>query len=295
MAALRLGEMPHLIADSYFEPNRGDLNPIANARNPIPNAFRESGQVESAQGSLAAAASAVANPMKQYNLAIPHSYVSVQFNNLSKWYVEKKLVKVMPYGSKPETYWEIKKFKLPPPPISSGGNLDGYAELGAEYKRADLWDAINAVPGDHQGPLMKMLQRVQEFKPNYTMNQLHALLQAANMDPDLSSSRYFIFPVYKSGDLTDPTVEIQPSTGSLPGWINPLDFPDGTPKQISSENEEDGPNTNWENIVGGKISSGQHNTVCTGAIIWNPGTGYSPCLGNLLLARQTDCYFSGQP
>jgi hypothetical protein len=288
----KVGEMPHLISDTYFDQNRGDTNPIPNARNPIPNAYRESGQADSGTVSLAAAASAVANPMRQYKLAIPYAYVSIQFNNTAKWIVEGKKVNQTQYGCVPEEQWGAKKVPLPPPPASSGGTLDGYASLGNEYKRADVWDSINALPANHMPALQKVLQRIQEFQPHYTINQLEQLMLHCNLDP--AAPAYYIFPTYKSGDLTDPSVQMQPSTGALPPWLNQI-APDGTEMQVMPEgSEQDEPNVNWENIVGGKKPTGEHRTICSGGVFWTPGTGFSQCLGVLRMARETDCYFSGQ-
>ncbi len=178
-ATFHQGEMPHLISDGYFEKNRGDTHPIAEARNPVPNAFKESGSVTSSQNVLAAAAAAVANPMHRYNIAIPHSYVAISFSSRAQWIVEGKTLSVTPYST-PATQWGVKQYQLPQP---NGGKLDGYASLGNEYKRGNLYAVFTALPGDHNTPLKLMLQRVQEISPNYTLAQLIGLLQSAPYQP----------------------------------------------------------------------------------------------------------------
>ena len=290
LTSFRPGEMPHLISDTYFDKNRGDTNPVPRATNPLPNAFRETGNVDNGQTALSAAASATANPMKQYQLSIPHAYVRLQFGNIAKWIVEGKTIKVTPYGSAPETQWGVKQYQLPPP---NGGKLDGYASLGNEYKKGSVWASITALPGDHSVFMLPMLQRIQEIQPNYTLQQLIALLQGAHVDP--KATNYYIFPVYKTTDLTDPSIQVQPETGSLPGWLHRED-PDGIDMSLGTEPPvNDDPNYCWENIVGGKSPTGKHFVTIWGAIKWQPGTGFGGCLGVLKLARESDCNFSGEP
>lgn len=295
LAALKYGEMPHLIDDSYFAMNRGDVNPIGTVRNPVPNAFKESGGAESTQGSIGAVGCAVANPMKIYTVAIPHAYVTISFNNNSIWLVEgKKVVSGFPYPPTPEKYWKVQKYPMPPPPGSSGGKLDGYAFLGEEYKSGNLWGSINSLPGDHSTAFKLLVQRIQEFCPTYNMSQLQGLLAATPIDASPAVTTYYIFPVYHTGDNTDPTVQSANNEGSLPGWLQ-QNGPDGTGAVVTKEGpQEDSPNYDWENIVGGIRNSGQHGTVCTGVGTWTPGTGYDQNLGNLNFSRLTICNFSGQ-
>jgi hypothetical protein len=136
-----------------------------------------------------------------------------------------------------------------------------------------------------------MLQRVQEIKPGFTMAQLVALLQSV----PVAQNKYYIFPVYHTADLTDPQMQIAPQGGSLPQWLN-VEAPDGLGAAIGNEPPlQDDPNYNWENIVGGKSPNGKHWVDISGTVGWQPGTGVGGCLGNLLVARQSDCYFTGEP
>ena len=284
-----IGEMPHLCGDSYFEQNRNDTNPIPEARNPLPNAFKESGQAGTSQATVLAAACAVANPMRSYNLALPHCYVSVTFTNTAQWFVEGKQVKTTKYGYEPQTYWEVKQYPLPP--AKGGGKLDGYASLGNEYKHPTFWGVFSSLPGDHTVALIPVLQRLQEICPNFTMNQLVGLLTNQPFDPN--NQTYYLYPVYNTPDLVDPQIKCS-TPANLPGWLNPNAPTDGTPLSVMQEGvQTDIPNYDWENITGGSSPQGPHWTKVSGNIFWSPGTGYNSCLGTLYVTRLTQCYFNG--
>lgn len=285
MTTFRIGEMPHLISDNFFDANQQQ---IAGVTNPIPNAFRASGAVSTPRASLAAAASAVANPQRQFDMAIPYAFVSLQFGNTAKWYVEGKKVKETAYGFAPETQWEVKNH-----PLSTGGFLNGYASLGNEYKVTNVWQAFNALPGNHKAALQKMLQRIQEIKPKYSMDQLRELLEKQSFNPN--TNKYFIYPVYKTPDRTDPDIQMTGNNGTLPPWLNGQNPADGLDGAVAEEEKQKNePNYNWQTIMGGN-PYGKHWTEVSGKILWKPGTGYGQCLGELRIARLTEAYFTGSP
>ncbi len=313
--SFHIGEMPHLVSQSIFNKN---LTGAIGATNPVPNAFQESGIVAEGGTSLAASACAQANPQRQWGLAIPHAYVTVIFQNLSKWYLDKdkngqwQLVYQKGYGTTPgETVWGIhERNLLPPPPAPPpngiGGKLNGYASLGNEYKAANAWMLYTMMPGDHVTPLQKMVQRVQEIDPNFSLAELQTLLESAQMQQGAQSFlRYVIYPNYKGPDCTNPTMKIAPvSGGTLPGWLSVLNSErltpgmlDGLPAPVLSEQPalQDQPNTCWANVIGGKSPSCQHHTEFSGTVSWTPGTGSGQCLGELNLARITSVYFTSQP
>lgn len=174
-----------------------------------------------------------------------------------------------------------------------GGILNGYGVLGNEYK-GSVWDVMNAVKGDHVAPLLAMLQRLQEIKPNYKMAQLVALLSRTEFTPE-SRGRYFIFPVYRTVDRTDPTIVIQPANGTLPAWII-VSEPDGSPTNVGFEPKQvDKPNTNYQTIVGGNSLVGRYWTEESGTLSWKPGSGFDQCLGEFRVSRLVDCYFIEPP
>lgn len=291
----RVGEMPHLISDYTFDKNRSDKAPIPSMNQVVPNAFKETGAVSYGKTSMSAAASAVANPQLRFELTIPYAYVAIVFTNRAKWYVEGKKINETKYGVRPEVQWGAQNIPLPPPPTGSGGFLNGYSSLGNEYKQGSVWDVLEAVQGDHVAALGPMLQRIQEICPRYTMPRLLALLRKTNFSAE-SGGKYYIFPVYRSVDRTDPDMQIQPANGNLPPWLLTATAPDGTENTIGTEAKQiDEPNTDWETIMGGKYSNGKHWTEESGTLGWAPGSGFGQCLGEFRVARVTECYFTGQP
>jgi hypothetical protein len=313
--SFHIGEMPHLVSQTTF--SRNLTGPIG-ATNPVPNAFQESGLVSEGGTSLTASACAQANPQRQWGLAIPHAYMTIIFQNLSKWYLDKdksgqwQLVKEIGYGTTPgETVWGIHERNLRPPPPAPppngiGGKLNGYASLANEYKAANAWMLYTMMPGDHNTPLLKMVQRVQEIDPDFSMAELQTLLESVQMQQGPQSFlRYVIYPNYEGPDCTKPTMKIAPvGGGTLPGWLGVLNAESLTPGMLDGLAKpalleqpplRDEPNTCWANVIGGKSPSCQHHTEFSGTVNWTPGTGYGQCLGELKLARITSIYFTSDP
>lgn len=282
----RNNEMPHLISDAVFKTNQAA---VPETLNPIPNAFRESGEASAMQSSISAAAAAVANPQRQYDMAIPHSYVTISIANIAKWIVQGKQLTESQYYFTQETQQKVIKYPLKAP---ASGKLDGYASLGNEYAAGgNLWTALNALPGDHSAAVNRLVQRVNEFKPGFTLAQLQTLMQSQPLDPKLG--KYFIFPVYSTADSTNPQVKVASETGQLPPWLRQGPG-EGLEKPIITEaTTKDKPNYCWDIITEGKITSGKHWTEVSGQIYWQPGTGAGQCLGNLRIARETDIFFTG--
>lgn len=282
--AFHAGEMPHLIADTYFDQNRTDTNPIGDAPTAIPNAFRFAGEAGNGQLGITAMASAVANPMRHYSMAIPHSYITIFVVNQAVWYLDNKVVNSTTYkceaGQQPQ-HGIVQKEG------ANGKKIDGFAQLGLEYSKGNtILQIINALPGDHTPAMGKMLQRIQEIDPNFTMNRLQTLLQQA-YDP--AATRYYIFPVYSAPDNSDPQIKVMSDLGSLPGWLA-KNGPEGSPKLLMSENTQfDTPNYCWQE------PAGKHHTEVSGSINWQPGTGFTQSLGELSINRRTDVYTSSTP
>lgn len=283
----RNNEMPHLISDTVFGQNQ---SPIPQALNPIPNAFRESGQT-SAMQTISAAANAVANPQRQFSMAIPHSFVTITITNQAQWFVQGQQVATTNYGFTKQTQQGVKKWKLKDP---ASGLLDGFASLGNEYANGNnLWTALNALPGDHTTPAMKLVQRINEFKPGFTLQNLEQLLQGQNIVPNANT--YFIYPVYSSPDSTNPTVRIASSPSQMPAWFNPGPGMGSSNLIVTEAMQKNQPNYCWDIITEGKYASGAHWTEVSGKIFWQPGTGAGQNLGNLRIGRLTQCMFTGLP
>jgi hypothetical protein len=306
LPSFRVAEMPHLISANVFKKN---LTNQIGSSSPIPNAFQESGIVTDGSTTLTANACAQSNPQRQWGLAIPHAYVSIIFQNLSKWYLDKDpktgqwmLRKIIPYGMTPgQTVWGLKQVRLRPPPPADppngiGGKMDGYATLGNEYKIGNAWDVYNELPGDHEAPMMKLVQRVREIDPTFTMAKMKSLLQSSKIPgTDKPWVRYVIYPKYNGPDCTEPTMQIVAlEFGETPPWMSLPVTGDGVEKVILNEQPpmKDEPNTCWDNVVGGTSPSCSHHTEFQGTVNWNPSTGVSQNLGELRVARETDIYFT---
>jgi hypothetical protein len=281
------GEAPHLISTNAFAQCQ---TPVADAINPIPNAFREAGQIDGSQVAITATACAVANPMRRYNMTIPHAYVSINIENVAKWYVQGSLYAITTYTPETGKVWQVKKYKIQKP---GKGMLDGYATLGNEYQPPTLWHAIHdALPGDHTVVVNTLVQRIREFCPGYTAANLQQLLQ--NQPLTAGNNSWYIFPTYKQPDLTDPTVTVQPALGSLPPWLNKMG-PEGVAHPIFEETAHDFPNTCFSNITGGPYPTDKHWTDEIGTFNWAPGTGYTGNLGSLSILRVTTITFTALP
>jgi hypothetical protein len=282
-----VGEAPHLISNGFFGQWQ---TPVANAINPIPNAFKEAGNIDGSQLAITATACAVANPMRKYNMTIPHSYVTISIENIAKWYVQGGLYAITPYTFETGKVWQVKSYKIQKP---GKGLLNGYGTLGLEYQPPTLWHAMHdALPGDHTVVVNTLLQRIREFCPGYTAQNLQQLLQSVPLTAGNNS--WFIFPTYTQPDLTDPTVTVQPALGALPGWINKTG-PEGIGHTIMTETAHDFPNTCYSNITGGPYPTDKHWTDELGTITWTPGTGAAQNLGSLNIMRVTTVTFTALP
>lgn len=285
------GEAPHLISDNAFLQAKAS---VAGAINPIPNTFKDSGLINNSQIPISATACAVANPMRSYNLAIPHAFMTLGIKNVATWTIQGTTYPQTQYFPGTGTVWNIKSYNIKKP---GEGIEDGYASLGNEYK-GTLYQAINAL-ANHPEVTVKMLQRIKEFCPFYTMQKLQGLLQATPYARP--NTTWYFFPVYTQPDLSDPKVSVTTDPNSLPNWlIGHAAGPEGKAVQISTENSANGPNYCWSNIRNGPYRTDKHFTNETGVITWQAGTGaydgtnyYS--LGNIDIQRTTAITFTALP
>jgi hypothetical protein len=278
-------EMPHLIGGDLFTTNQGSPGGITN---PIPNAFSAFGEAHSGSGTpLSAIAYAVANPQRQYRLAIPHAFISIQLENKAKWYVNNDLVKTTSYGFSSETQNGVKDY-----PLQYDGKLNGYASLGNEFGggAGTIWQGLTSLPGNYQQALNKMVQRIQEVKSDFTLADLQSLLQKQQLKK--STSEYLIYPTYASADLTDPVIQITPAGQQSSTWLKLPRTLDGSQHKILDQGPlQDYPNYCWDMVTGSSCHDANHYTKLTGEVLWQPGTGFDQCLGELTINHITECHF----
>lgn len=282
----RLGETPHLIADSYFNGNRADSRPLPDYAMAIPNAFQGHGTAFGTGTSLAAAASAVVNPMQQYQLAIPHGFIRIHFTSISKWTIDDKpAARDIPYGPDSGKVWGIRDYRLKGTDGKPGSRiLNGWAELGMEFKKPSLMAVIDAVPADHVPALQRLLQRAQEIEPGFSMGRLQSLLQKQKPDPAVTT--YYIFPRYTTADLTDPVLEMAPAGKLLPEWLRVAAAGEGGSKEVVKESVLEDHEHATVYIMGGNPDCPKWMEI-TGSMMWRPGTGMQQCLGTLYVNRIT--------
>jgi hypothetical protein len=88
-------------------------------------------------------------------------------------------------------------------------------------------------------------------------------------------------------------MEIAPAGNQKSPWLMPTNRPEGSSTQVVvQQGSKDDPNTDWQMIAGGKCRPGEHYTLMTGNLNWQPGTGYQQNLGELSVNHVTQCYFS---
>lgn len=290
------GEMPHLISDTYFGTNRPEVAPFEGIT-PIPNAFGGSGVINGMRGSLMATASAAANPQRTFTLAIPHSYVVLQFQNTVDWIVAGKRVNQTTYDLEPKHHeWGVKEKKIP----KKEQVINGFADVGNETNQPGLLQVLNAVPGDHDVALKKMLQRLQEIKADFQMTDLKQLLAKQSV---INSKTFYIYPDYKSPDLSDPTIRIAAANSkALPSWLTKLGPPgtgaEGMETVAVKENKlpRDQPNKSSVDVIEGPQNPKPETyTELSGKIFWKPGTGANQCLGEMRVARLTEVIYEEVP
>jgi hypothetical protein len=284
--AFHSGERPHLITESFFQHNRPEKLAIPSISNPLPNAFSGHG---TAQNSMNSHSYAAANPQREYDMAIPHAYVSISLVNQAYWIVQGRQVNMTTYGFAPETQHGAQHI-----PLGPRDYLEGYASLGNEFGgNASLLSAINSIPGPSVLP--RLTQRLQEIQPNFTQNNLEQLLQQQAVLPNVSN--YFIYPAYRTPDNTHPSIRIAPlntqGRRSMPRWLAIGATNEGQAKAVATKAPvQDDPNYDWQIVYGPTFQSGPHWTECSGNIDWTPGTGASQTLGRLTAVHITRCYFT---
>ncbi|MCA9803946.1 MAG: hypothetical protein KC777_18375 [Cyanobacteria bacterium HKST-UBA02] len=288
------GQMPKLLADGAFQAARPEAMPLGGGPAAIPNAFASTGYVDGSRASIRASAAALANPQRQYVLAIPKAYVRLRYTNSAKWIIKdgndkEKLFKTTKYEMTPKVYHEVKQYKL-----KSGGKLDVWATLGVEYASPGLLQVLKAIPGDYQPALKKMAQRLREVDKDFTQSRLEALMDSVQIDDDAD---YLIYPDYSTPDFTSPVIKIgKENSKSLPQWLKTAASADGLDKAlVQTPVYTDQPNTCHAERTEFSSSYVKYYTKVKGTINWQPGTGYTQCLGEMVSQTQTEVHAEVPP
>jgi len=288
------GEQPHLISDSLFDSNRADTAPVGDNGTVIPNAFRQFAEASNGATGVSAVASAVANPIRTYDMALPQSYITIHVTNLSKWLVDQKLARIIPYNFTQKRVHGLIDFQTPTRVINCFGTI------GAEYSAGSNINAImKALKADTTAPMRKLLQRIQCMDPSFTNAQMTKMFEQQQYDPNVK--RYYIYADDQSADHTDPKIKMVPDNGSLPPWIDPKKWDvqsntntelDGKQGIIVSEPTTTDQYAQADQSPGGTPQPYAQNT---GVMVWQPGTGFSKATGDLYIQRLTLLFFSSKP
>lgn len=281
LVPFKVNQKPHMVSNKTFTDNTKQSNPLPQWNNPVPNAFSCEGQSKGQTNHMHSAVSfALSNPETNFQLAIPHAFVSVKFeDNTVKWYAN-----AIPHGSNSydfHTDIQVRQFE------AGAGTMTVTATLGNEYMPPTLQQAIHAIPGHNYNDVDRvLLQRVREIKHDYSQADLTAAL---NECPFIGTQEYVIFP------LADGTLKAAPkgaANGFAP-WINANNDADGSEKSLSGESIWEVPNTVQVVLVGPGPKPAPSFTHETGDIHWRPGTGFGGCLGQLRIERTTEVYANG--
>jgi hypothetical protein len=289
MVPFKYDEKPHLISGLSFEQAK---LPLSSWSKPVPNAFSARG-ITSNQKYYAnsAVAYVVANPQRQYQLAIPHAFIRIKLQKNDVHYS----VNVEPdhdstYDFVPGQY----NPEVVIHPVGTG-TLHGNSTLGNEYIPPTLRQAIHAL-SDHPEVTAVLLQRVREIKSDFTESDLNSLLNSTPLIPGVDE--YIIYPTYGTADNTDPTMHCSPTAiaKAAATWLNVSASADGSEQQIASENRPPftAPNIGTSYLTGtGCKPPGPTLVSETGELKWTPGSGYDQCLGTLHIHRTTSIRYTG--
>jgi hypothetical protein len=284
----RQGEMPHLIATEEFAKNTQQASPLP-AKGVVPNAFHVSGKITQQDVVMEANACAVANPLLNYDLSIPHAYVQIKINPTPvNWTVNNKTAGVTKYEFSPKEDWGVHSYLLSPK-----STMNGYASLGNEYGsksgQVSLLDVIMAVPGDHEPALEAVVQRLSEIDSGFSEKTLVKLLKSQNVQPQVYD--YVLYPQYSTPDNTRPKIVISTQDNVKAPWYQ-FEDPEGTAETIATDQLTNAPNRNWEQIIG-EFKDLTRKVEVKGKLLWSPGTGYHQNLGVLNIQRMATVSWKG--
>ncbi len=277
---LRYSGQPHLVSSKDFT---ADMNAIPNCAVAIPNAFSCQGQtVGQNHDTQHARAFAIANPLKTYDLSIPHSFIHISLgtNTCHFW------CDAVPYPIYDQTFG----YAPPSPFFAQSGPMDATAAvatatvtpLGLEFMPYTIWGALTSLSnsGGSYPNLKKVLtQRCNEMKHGFQESDLESVLSSMLL-PGITD--YYIYPD-SSGNVT-----VAPSLSNPipPTWVLSGGSADGTKQEIDSNGDTTFgaglpiPPYIVEVEVEG-IGGGSGVYLECDSIKWTAGTGYNGNLGDV--------------
>ena len=277
----KLKQQPHHVSEKTYTENTLSLKPFDAWKNPVPNALSCQGKTEDQKlGTQKARSFVLTNPQKDFDLAIPHAFIKVKFeDNTAHWYING----IPAPNSSYDFHTDVQTRNYP----CGTGNLNITATLGNEYMPPTVWKGIFALPGSNYDAVNHaLLQRCKEIKPDFSEGDMDAML---NMCPILGTQEFVIFP--------DPTGNLRCTPKAMaPGlapWIHTDHDADGSEEEIVDDECWFIPNFVVAIPQGLGAKPLPSWCVTYGSLKWKPGTGYDGCLGELRIERETSIFANG--
>jgi hypothetical protein len=281
-------EKPHLVARSTFDNGKQPPNMLpAVWDNPPPNAFSVEGKAVKAGSTGELAMSWVlTNPKQTYPMQFPLGFIRIKLaRNIVQWYPDGIAAGEDHYKFESDT---VTSPAYPAPPC---GLCVATAYVGNEYFPPSLYKAICAIEPIGGEAMNRLLQRVKEMNPDFTMNNLETLLDECLMLDTEDADHEFL--LWSDGQGHMSVQEL--SAAVLPPGLDASQHPEGT--DLVVDVEPGVPLYNNADFVikcPGDFGPFPAVTELSGTRTWYAGTGFKGgCLGELVIQRKTDVYFGG--
>lgn len=281
-------EKPHLVAKTTFDNGKQPPHPLpAVWETPPPNAFSVNGKAVKAGAPGEEAMSWVlTNPKQTYPMQFPLGFVRVKLQrNIVQWYPDGIAAGTDNYKFESDV---VTSGSYPAPPC---GLCVATAYVGNEYFPPSLYKAICAIEPIGGEAMNRLLQRVKEMNPDYTMNNLETLLDDYLMPNTEDAEHEFL--IWSDGQGHMSVADI--SAAVLPAGLDASQHPEGTELIVDVEPAVPLYNT-ADFVIKCPNDFGPFPAVAEveGTRTWYAGTGFKGgCLGELVIQRKTNVYFGG--
>ncbi len=278
---------PHLISGKTFDDNSLDKGALlALPETASPNAFAAEGKSKALalngaaladDGAYSAFAFVVANPQKSFRLRKPHGFIRISFEEPRVKFMVNSIPQVQSYPMRAGST----RISIPVP--AGSGTLHVNATVGNEYQDRSLKHALFAVAGaNYERVITALVQRGKEIDPDFSKSDLFKLLENQNLEDGILEY-YILAKSNKSEKL-----EIRPAN-KLPAFVNKNAVADGKASMFAEEFESGKPNEASYYLIGEGVQEYTLQQLeLRGRQLWRPASGFSGCLGELKIERNTE-------
>ncbi len=302
-------ERTHLVSGVDFNANTHQANPLqADWGTPVPNSLSARGRSKDHKMyGQEGIAYVISNPQQTYKLSIPHSFVHLKLEeNEANWNFlgTPPTFSQSEYGYRPELQDRVGRG------ILCTLNVSNF-ELGTEFIPPTLDSAIFGYPfaADKAKIENTLLNRLNQMisKPGkkITAGQLHGLLNSLETAGWLEAGKRDFYLFCADGE----NIDVQPKEIALvkAPWLSQFVEPvikidnaaDGAESKLADRSLPGPPVIPYVQIsmtpdfacvpvpppIGWSFINGEMH--------WRPGSGYSGCLGEIRVKRETDIYLEG--